>query len=224
MGNRPDDDRRRRRVVVSATHDGHGRDRQEPRRSRDRNGVRRMIRTRKDATMVIAMGVLLLFAVYNFVIRPQGSDLSAVRDERITTEQRVRSRVGSPGSARHVGKSVGGRPRRPHGVVPADPAVAELLRQLQAIARRRAWRTARSLHRPGGANPNGPGGSLQIGITASGSHESIARLCATAPRPRSPCRRRAGRLGRPTRRIRPAADLGTRLHQFAAVDATAVAP
>ncbi len=48
-----------------------------------------MTRSPKDKAMLIAMGVLVLFAAYNFLIRPQGAKLDAVRDERTALEQSV---------------------------------------------------------------------------------------------------------------------------------------
>ncbi len=64
-------------------------DRRQPRRSQFDDGGAAMNRSRKDLAMMALMGVLLLFAVYNFVFKPQQSELSGARDDRATAEQSV---------------------------------------------------------------------------------------------------------------------------------------
>jgi Tfp pilus assembly protein PilO len=132
-----------------------------------------MNRSPKDKAMLSAMGVLVLFAAYNFLIRPQGAELSSVRDERANVEQRV--------SAAEV--DLQAQPDSDQGqpsadvaalelAIPTDPAIATLLRELQAIASETGMSHASISPSPVGPNPAGPGGSLQIAIIASGSHDA----------------------------------------------------
>jgi Tfp pilus assembly protein PilO len=129
-----------------------------------------MIRTRKDLVMLIAMGVLVLFAVYNFLIRPQGADLSSVRDERVAVEQAV-----SDAERDLVDPVVAPNGQSAEDVsaldkaVPVEPALSALLRQLQQIAAETGMLHGSISPAPLGPNPSGPGGSLQIAIAASGS-------------------------------------------------------
>ena len=48
-----------------------------------------MNRSRKDVVMMAVMGVLLLFAVFNFVFKPQQSKLSGLRDDQAQVEQNI---------------------------------------------------------------------------------------------------------------------------------------
>jgi Tfp pilus assembly protein PilO len=131
-----------------------------------------MIRTRKDVIMMIAMGVLLLFAAYNFLIRPQGAELSSVRDERVAVEQGIIDANGELLA-----------PKTPNGqsaldvsaldkAVPTQPALATLLRQLQQIADETGMLHGSISPSPLGPNPAGAGGSVQISIAASGSADA----------------------------------------------------
>ncbi len=89
LGGRLDDDHRRGRIEGRAVHDGHVSHRREPRRPRFDNGGSRMNRSRKDITLMFAMGALLLFAVFNFVFKPQRSELAAARSDLQQVEQRI---------------------------------------------------------------------------------------------------------------------------------------
>ena len=132
-----------------------------------------MIRSPKDKAMMIAMGVLVLFAAYNFLIRPQGAELSSVRDERANVEQKV--------SDAQVALLAQPDPEQVQSetdvaaldaAIPAQPAIATLLRQLQAIAAESGMSHASISPSTVGANPAGPGGSLQLAIIAFGSHDA----------------------------------------------------
>ncbi len=55
-----------------------------------------MNRSRKDVTMMVAMVALLLFAVFNFVFKPQRSELSSARsDLRTRRAEHLRRPVGA---------------------------------------------------------------------------------------------------------------------------------
>ncbi len=132
-----------------------------------------MNRSRKDNTMLIVMGVLVLFAAYTFLIRPQGAELSSLRDDR----QRVQQQISSAELALLTPVDESGDPSvtDPTGLavsVPADPAVPTLLRQLQSIAVETGMLHGSISPSPLSVNPSGPGGSLQIAITASGTHDA----------------------------------------------------
>jgi Tfp pilus assembly protein PilO len=133
-----------------------------------------MNRSRKDVAMMAVMGVLLLFAAYNFVFKPQQSNLAAVRDDRASIEQSVagaqldlQTPIASPTTA------PSNDPSTASGAIPTKPAIPELLRQLQAVADTTGVLLASVSPTPLSVNPAGPGGSMQIAISASGPHESV---------------------------------------------------
>jgi Tfp pilus assembly protein PilO len=59
--------------------------------------------------------------------------------------------------------------------IPAQPAIATLLRQLEAIASDTGMSHASISPSPVGTNPAGPGGSLQLAIIAFGSHDAALK-------------------------------------------------
>jgi Tfp pilus assembly protein PilO len=132
-----------------------------------------MTRSPKDKAMLIAMGVLLLFAAYNFLIRPQGAELSSAREERTNVEQKL-SDAQAALLAQPDPEQGQSQPDAAalEAAVPAQPAIATLLRQLQAIATETGMSHASISPSAVGANPAGPGGSLQIAIIAFGSHDA----------------------------------------------------
>ena len=62
--------------------------------------------------------------------------------------------------------------------VPDDPAMAQLLRQLQAVADQTGVTLAAVDPTRLSENPSGPGGSLAVSITASGPHASVRAYLA----------------------------------------------
>lgn len=132
-----------------------------------------MNRSPKDVKMMVLMGVLVLFAAYYFVLKPQGSELSAARDDRQTTEQAISdAQLVLQGPL----DTVVGQPDLGTEAltveIPADPAISTLLRQLQAVATETGVAQGSISPSPLGENPSGPGGSMQITISATGSHEA----------------------------------------------------
>ena len=57
--------------------------------------------------------------------------------------------------------------------IPSGSAITDLLRQLQAVADSTGVALASVSPTPLAENPSGPGGSMQISITASGPHTSV---------------------------------------------------
>jgi Tfp pilus assembly protein PilO len=135
-----------------------------------------MNRSRKDVTLMVAMGALLLFAVFNFLFKPQRNALSAARGDLQRVEQSVSAAdaklrapiISSPGQAQAASSTA----------IPVDPAVSTLLRQLQAIADNSRVVLASVAPNSLSANPNGPGGSLLVSISASGSHHAVQAYVA----------------------------------------------
>ncbi len=147
-----------------------------------------MNRSRKDIAMMAFMGVLLLFAAYNFVFKPQQSELSGARDDRAQAEQSVsdaqlslQAPIDSSNAVPSGDPAVAPAPL----AIPSDPAITNLLRQLQAVADSTGVALASVSPNPLAENPSGPGGSMQISITASGPHASVqAYLDALRTMPR----------------------------------------
>jgi type II secretory pathway pseudopilin PulG len=136
-----------------------------------------MNRSRKDVSMMIVIGVLLVFAMYNFLFRPQGTELSSARSQHQSIEQKIADAqrvLQAPVDTAATGSDPAAKP----SAVPEDPAVSQLLRQLQTAADQTGVTLAAINPAPLGANPQGPGGSVQIAITASGPHESIRAYVA----------------------------------------------
>ena len=136
-----------------------------------------MNRSRKDVAMMVAIGALLVFAMYNFVFRPQTSELSTARGELRSVEQSVSDAqlaLQTPVDASVPIADPGAAPP----AVPDDPAMAQLLRQLQAVADQTGVTLAAVDPTRLSENPSGPGGSLAVSITASGPHASVRAYLA----------------------------------------------
>jgi Tfp pilus assembly protein PilO len=133
-----------------------------------------MNRSRKDVVMMAVMGVLLLFVVFNFVFKPQQSKLSGLQDDRAQVEQNIvdaELTLQAPIDAANPVPDA--EPGAPLTAIPPDPAIANLLRQLQAAADEAGVALASVSPTPLAPNPSGPGGSMQVAITASGPHASV---------------------------------------------------
>jgi Tfp pilus assembly protein PilO len=147
-----------------------------------------MNRSRKDIAMMAVMGVLLLFAAYNFVFKPQQSTLSGARDHRARAEQSVSDAqlaLLAPIDSSNAVPIADPAAAPAALAIPSDPAITNLLRQLQAMADSAGVALASVSPTPLADNPSGPGGSMQISITASGPHASVqAYLDALRTMPR----------------------------------------
>lgn len=133
-----------------------------------------MNRSRKDVAMMAVMGVLLLFAAYNFVLKPQQSELSGARDNRAQAEQSISDAqlaLQAPIDSSNAVPSAD--PAAAPLAIPSGSAITDLLRQLQAVADSTGVALASVSPTPLAENPSGPGGSMQISITASGPHTSV---------------------------------------------------
>ena len=133
-----------------------------------------MNRSRKDVMMMAVMSVLLLFAVFNFVFKPQQGRLSGIRDDRAQIEQDISDAqltLQAPTDASNAAPEID--PAAAPLAIPTDPAIADLLRQLQTVADGTGVKMASVSPTPLSANPSGPGGSMQIAITATGPHASV---------------------------------------------------
>ena len=95
-------------TAVQFTHGDVG-DRREPRRRRSSTTeVPTMNRSRKDVAMMVAMGALLVFAVFNFVFRPQ-TQRAVGRPQRAS--QRRADASPTPTGAASAGRRIGRRLR-----------------------------------------------------------------------------------------------------------------
>jgi Tfp pilus assembly protein PilO len=133
-----------------------------------------MTRLSKDSKMLIAIVALVLFAGYYFLIRPQAAAVAQARVDRAAVEQSVTDLQvlleraggesdGAETSAADVDALA--------AAIPPDDELADLLRQLDAIAGTSGMVHSSISPSPAGPNPLGPGGSIQIAITATGSHD-----------------------------------------------------
>lgn len=136
-----------------------------------------MNHARKDVVLMYVMGALLAFAAYNFLFRPQRADLSSARDSLQRVEQDIsdaRLTLQAPVDSSTARSLVSAE------AVPDSPALSTLLRQLQTTAEETGVAVSSISPTPLAVNPNGPGGSVQISITASGAHDAaldyLARL------------------------------------------------
>lgn len=133
-----------------------------------------MNRSRKDVAMMAVMGVLLLFAAYNFVFKPQQSELSGARDDRAQVEQKIADAqlvLQAPIDSSNAVPNAD--PAAAPLAIPSDSAITDLLRQLQVVADSTGVALASVSPIPLAENPSGPGGSMQISITAAGPHASV---------------------------------------------------
>lgn len=129
-----------------------------------------MNRSRKDITLMFVIGALLLFAVYNFLIKPQRADLASVRDDVRRVEQDISdANLALRGPVERTPTP----PDASSPAVPDDPALAGLLRQLQATADLAGVALAAVDPSALIVNPSGLGGSVQVTISASGAQDSL---------------------------------------------------
>ncbi len=132
-----------------------------------------MNRSRKDVAMIVAMAVLLAFAVFNFVFNPQRSELSTARSDLQTVEQNISAaelQLQAPVSTTTTSPTDAPAAAP---AVPEDPALTQLLRQLQGVAESTGVTYSAISPTPLSANPSGPGGSMVVSIAASGSHDGV---------------------------------------------------
>ena len=133
--------------------------------------------------LLVAIGLLVVVAGYLMVVRPQGSRLGEVRDERASTEQQVT--VARQQAANTPTTVASSEPTAADLAVPADPALPSVLRQLQAVAGESGLRHTTVTPSPPAQITGLPGGSVQLTIEASGpragAYVYLNRL-ATLPR------------------------------------------
>lgn len=128
-----------------------------------------MSRSRKDVTMLAAIGGLLAFAVFNFAFKPQHKQLSTARSDRQSVENEITVVQAELQAPVDTTAAVAGDGLSPLAI-PEEPAITQLLRQLQALAEPLHVTLQTITPTELEDNPNGPGGSLALEITASGSH------------------------------------------------------
>ena len=132
-----------------------------------------MNRSRKDVTMLAAIAAMLLFAVFNFVFKPQRTEVSNAKSNLQGVEQNISdAELKLQAPAITTTTTDGESPAAPPAI-PEDPALTQLLRQLQAVAVQNGVTYAAITPSPLSENPSGPGGSMLMSITASGSHEGV---------------------------------------------------
>ena len=132
-----------------------------------------MNRSRKDVTMMVAMAALLVFAVFNFVFKPQRSELSTARGNLPPVEQKISDaalQLQAPVSTTTTSPTDGPAAAP---AVPEDPALTQLLRQLQAVAESTGVTYSVITPTPLSENPSGPGGSMAMSIAATGTHDGV---------------------------------------------------
>ncbi|MEO8265856.1 MAG: hypothetical protein ABI706_10145 [Ilumatobacteraceae bacterium] len=132
-----------------------------------------MNRSRKDMTMMAAMAGLMLFAAFNFLYKPQRSELSSASSELRSVEQSVSDAellMQTPVTTTTI---VGVEPGAALPAIPEDMALTQLLRQLQGVADQTGVTVAAITPTQLSENPSGPGGSMGLAITASGPHDSL---------------------------------------------------
>ena len=132
-----------------------------------------MNRSSKDVTMMVAMAGLMLFAAFNFLFKPQRSELSSASGELRSVEQSVSDaelQLLTPATTTTI---VGAEPGAALPAIPEDPALTQLLRQLQGVADQTGVVVAAITPMQLSENPSGPGGSMGLAITASGPHDSL---------------------------------------------------
>lgn len=135
----------------------------------------------KDAKMLIAIVALLLFAGYYFLIRPQAADVAQARVDRAGVEQSVSDLqvlLQGAGAESDVADTSGVDVAELAAAIPPDDRLADLLRQLEAIAGASGMVHSSISPSPAGSNPLGPGGSIQVTITATGSYDAARAYLA----------------------------------------------
>lgn len=129
---------------------------------------------RKDLVLLGFMGALVVFAAFYFLIRPQRAERASIRDQRQSVEQTLSETRAVLTPAQASADEVATDNDALTDAVPAEPRLAELLRQLQAIGHDTGILQQSISPSPLAQNPSGPGGSLQISVTASGSHDAMS--------------------------------------------------
>jgi Tfp pilus assembly protein PilO len=130
----------------------------------------------KDTKMAMLIAVLMVFAGYYFLIRPQASELAQAQSDRAGVEQNVSTAqnllVVADGSAAGGGSdapSVIAHDALDDAIPPGDE-LTNLLRQFETLAGTTGMVHSSIAPSPLGPNPFGPGGSIQVAITGTGTH------------------------------------------------------
>ncbi|MGZ4740369.1 MAG: GspMb/PilO family protein [Ilumatobacteraceae bacterium] len=132
-----------------------------------------MKRSRKDVTMIAAIAAMLLFAVFNFVFKPQRTELSGAKSNLQGVEQNISDAELKLQAPTTTTTATDADSPAAQPAIPEDPALTQLLRQLQAVAGQNGVTYAAITPSPLSENPSGPGGSMLISITASGPHDGV---------------------------------------------------
>lgn len=135
-----------------------------------------MNRSGNNPKVMALLGVLVIAALYVLVLKPQGAELAATRDEAATAQQGLDdallmlSQLG-----RAAGGDAGGGPQDAalSVAVPPNAELSQLLRHLQTIATDTGVAHASVSPTTPGPNPAGPGGSISLTINASGARDAI---------------------------------------------------
>lgn len=135
-----------------------------------------MKRSGNNPKVMALLGVLVIAAMYLLVIKPQGAELSAIRDEAATAQQGlddallVLSQLG-----REAGGDASADPQDValSAAVPSNPELSQLLRHLQTIATDTGVTHDSVSPTTPVPNPAGPGGSIPLTINASGARDAI---------------------------------------------------
>lgn len=135
-----------------------------------------MKRSGNNPKVVALLGLLVIAAVYMMLIKPQGAELSAARDEAANARIHVDDALVMLARARpdtSADESSDVQELALDRAVPPSPEQSELLRQLQTIADDTGVAYASVSPTLPGPNPAGPGGSAPLTINASGPGEAI---------------------------------------------------
>ncbi len=132
-----------------------------------------MKRSRKDLTMIAAIVAMLLFAAFNFVFKPQRSELSTAKSNLLGVEQNISKAELKLQVPAVTTTTVDASSPEVAPAIPEDPALTQLLRQLEGVAGQNGVTYSALTPSPLSENPSGPGGSMLISITAAGSHDGV---------------------------------------------------
>jgi Tfp pilus assembly protein PilO len=137
----------------------------------------------KDTKMAITIAVLVVFAGYYFLIRPQGAELAEARSDRAGVEQNLSTAqallldaAGADGAGDAASTAIA-IDALDEAVPPGDE-LTNLLRQFETLAGTTGVVHSSIAPSPVGLNPFGPGGSIQVAITATGTHEATRAYLA----------------------------------------------
>jgi Tfp pilus assembly protein PilO len=130
----------------------------------------------RNPKILIAVGVLAVAACYMMLLRPQGAELASVKADRQAAETKLATAATTSTTTKGAGSAASAAENNRKTLdlaVPPQIRLAEVLRQLDSVARSSGVRQSTITPAETTSLAGGAGSSAQITVSATGSRAAI---------------------------------------------------